>query len=383
MKTSKNEKGYALLMVLMLILLFTVLGMGLMAMNMNSATQFNTKEEQVMARHFAEMGVLHYKTKVESIVKDPSIQNNLSCADFPEAIEKPVENNVSEYTVTLLADSVCESTEKQMIIKIKSEGKAKDEDKAKEIEATIFISNTSEVENEGGTEEESSSSGKVPQKPAYPEVNWTSKSAITDLDDINSANPSKVIYGMTTQEPFIANGFVEVLSAVDVNKESQWTFKDHLLVAGSFATSTTGNNVSTIAVNEDFYIGGALHIKNHTIVNVGGDFIVMGDVDFGTKATLNVSGNALFDWKISNVAPHADITIHKNAYFKNSLGTVNNNANFCVKGDAFLWKENKWAPYLSTDQGYEGLTESCLGTAINNPIQKNWKVLPGLNAIYK
>ncbi|WP_084246405.1 hypothetical protein [Planomicrobium okeanokoites] len=383
MKTFKNENGYALLMVLMLILLFTVLGMGLMAMNMNSATQFNTKEEQVKSRHLAEMGVLHYKTEVESIVKNPSIKNSLSCSDFPEVLNEIIESNVSEYTVRLQTDSVCDATDKQMIIKIISEGKAVDESKAKEIEATILISNRSQNENDGETGDDSTALGNVPQKPPYPEEDWVRKSAVTDLDDINSANPSKVIYGITNQNPFIADGFVEVLGAVDVNKKSDWTFKNDLLVAGSFATSTAGKNVSTINIDEDFYIGGALHIKNHTIVNVGSDFIVMGDVDFGTKAIFNISGNALFDWKVSNVEPHADITIQNNAYFKNPLGTVKNNANFCVKGTAFLWKGNKWEPYLSTDDGYEGFNESCLGTSINNPGEKEWEVLPGLNAIYK
>ena len=81
MKAIKNEKGYALLMVLMLILLFTVLGMGLMATNMNSAKQFTTKENQVQARHQAEMGVLHYNAILKDKINSSST-SALKCSDI-------------------------------------------------------------------------------------------------------------------------------------------------------------------------------------------------------------------------------------------------------------------------------------------------------------
>lgn len=65
-----NEKGYALLTVLLLVMLFSVLGMGLIAMNTNASKQLNMKEEQVQARHLAEMGLLHYKSEVVEAIKD-------------------------------------------------------------------------------------------------------------------------------------------------------------------------------------------------------------------------------------------------------------------------------------------------------------------------
>ena len=48
-------------MVLLLVVVFTILGMGLLSINISSTKQFNKKEEQVQARHLAEMGILHYK----------------------------------------------------------------------------------------------------------------------------------------------------------------------------------------------------------------------------------------------------------------------------------------------------------------------------------
>ncbi|MFC6037851.1 hypothetical protein ACFPYN_00160 [Paenisporosarcina macmurdoensis] len=60
----KNQKGYILLIVLMLIIVFSVLGLSLLSLNITSAKQFNNKEKTVQARHTAEMGALHYKAYI-------------------------------------------------------------------------------------------------------------------------------------------------------------------------------------------------------------------------------------------------------------------------------------------------------------------------------
>ena len=70
MKIRYNERGGALLVVLLLVVVFKVVGMGLLTMNISAAKQFNKKEEQVQARHLAEMGVLHYKAEVKQTVDD-------------------------------------------------------------------------------------------------------------------------------------------------------------------------------------------------------------------------------------------------------------------------------------------------------------------------
>ncbi|EMF47988.1 hypothetical protein B481_0541 [Planococcus halocryophilus Or1] len=47
MKPIRNEKGYALLFVMLLVVLFTIMGMGLFTMNMNAAKQFSMKENKL------------------------------------------------------------------------------------------------------------------------------------------------------------------------------------------------------------------------------------------------------------------------------------------------------------------------------------------------
>ena len=50
-KIRGNEHGNALLMVLMVVVVFTILGVGLLSMNASASKQFDKKEEQVQARH--------------------------------------------------------------------------------------------------------------------------------------------------------------------------------------------------------------------------------------------------------------------------------------------------------------------------------------------
>ena len=64
-----NEKGSTLVMVLLIAVVITILGAALFTMNMSASKQFTNKEEQVQARHLAEMGVMHYQAKISDIVK--------------------------------------------------------------------------------------------------------------------------------------------------------------------------------------------------------------------------------------------------------------------------------------------------------------------------
>ena len=398
MRHKNNERGGALIMVLLLVLVFTILGMGLLTMNISAAKQFNKKEEQVQARHLAEMGVLHYKAKVHKRVKDYS-ENEFKVVMKDGKVDKaaslkkyyqglcsatssvdvvPESSSIGSYKL-VKGGADCQSSLEKMVLRVQSTGRV--DGTSKIIDAEVTISSGKEYGNGGsdGTD----ISGSLPQKPPYPENNWGNKPLITYLTDINNSNPAKVLYGIAVNKnPFETSAFVEIVGSVDMPKATYWSFNDHLLIAGDFKTNTGGNEDSTINVKKDFYIGGAFHhLSNHTNSNVGGDFIVMGDVAFGTKSNLSVKGNALFGWGISLVDTHAQIMIQENAYFKKPLGNVKNNANVCIKGEIFLWKNNDWAPYLPTDIGYDGFAKSCLGTSSGEPF--NWNVDSGVNAKYR
>ncbi len=87
MVISKNERGGALLLVLMLVVIFSVLGMGVLMLNISASKQLSKKEEQIQARHLAEMGIMHYKAEVEKIVTQVVLNNDSNIDNLRAKIE--------------------------------------------------------------------------------------------------------------------------------------------------------------------------------------------------------------------------------------------------------------------------------------------------------
>ena len=290
MNLKHNERGSALLMVLMIVVIFTVLGLGLLSMNISASKQFSMKEEQVQARHLAEMGILHYKAEIDKAVKNYNAKdfvyvmktiNGVTEIDMDASLRKyyrelcqaaestsiiPHTSTNGEYTVTkgMINCNPPANIPNEMVFDVKSIGVV--DSVSKIIDAQVTVASTNEtVKKENVT-------GEIPKKPPYPEENWNSKFTIYDLDTIRSS-PSKVEHGVTKKNPFVAQGFVELIGSLNINMKSDWTFKDHLLVSGSATMNTAGSNLSSITVDSDFYIGGAFHTNNHNKVNVGGTYL--------------------------------------------------------------------------------------------------------------
>lgn len=411
MRLRDNERGGTLVMVLLVVAVFTILGVGLFSLNISASKQFDKKEEQVQARHLAEMGVLHYQAEVDEKIKVyngefkpvySKDKDGFEYLNVEESKEKYVRELCQDVHLGTLTSEGTETgaytvrdieakkvdcntltfDEKKVVIEVESIGTAKGTPKVIKAEVKITPEDT---DGENGGEDSGNEwvPGGIPTKPKYPEGNWAQKPYIDNLDKIVNTDPAKVLRASTDQNPFETSAFVELVD-FDMQKKSNWTFKDHLLVQGSATMKTAGSNLSTLTVEKDLYIGGAFHTENHNKVHVGGNLMVMGDVEIGTESKVTVNGNALFDYKVSKVQPHAKITIYQNAYFKQPLGKVNQNAEFCVKGDVFLWKDSSWAPYLATDTGYQGFSKSCLGTSPTGPTGIfEWGVQPDVNAKYE
>jgi type II secretory pathway component PulK len=94
----KNQKGYVLLIVLMLIMVFTVLGLSLLTLNITSAKQFNNKEKIVQARHTAEMGALHYKAHIAKEWDKAENDINAEVNRFNGLKKKDREDYLNSYT---------------------------------------------------------------------------------------------------------------------------------------------------------------------------------------------------------------------------------------------------------------------------------------------
>lgn len=180
----QNEKGSTLIIVLLIVVVITILGAALFTMNMSASKQFTNKEEQVQARHLAEMGVVHYKEEAaeqvekEKFIKEYDNEGNyleeLSKKNYKENVCKaaqlvPIEiknEEGGEYISEEIGEKIegeerqkinCNSVEsdaEDITLYIKSTGLINETEK--EIEAEIKIKPISSTDNnennEGGDE---------------------------------------------------------------------------------------------------------------------------------------------------------------------------------------------------------------------------------------
>lgn len=397
MNYARNERGGSLLIVLLILVIFTLLGLSALAMNLTATKQLNKKGNMAQSRHLAEMGILHYKADIDNaVLRFNSVPANYmiytakgvvdqdkSFTKYKEGLCKIVSTIDVSSNVANINTGSYSFTKEPINCKVDkieqpfiSHGQSKNGNK--NIKATIIVAQS--VNLDGGNGTPPVLPGIPPQKPNSPAANAP---RVNDLDDIRKDNGYKVVHGTTSKDPFTTSAAIELLGSVDMNKKSTWIFGDNLLIGGSFSMKTAGNNLSTLTVNNDFYIGGSFHTDNHNSIIVSGNFIVMGNSNYGTKSSLQVNGNALFGSIVEVVDTHATITIEKDAYFQNPVRNIKNNANFCVKGRLFLWKNNKWVPYLPTDIGYSDFNQNCIGSSQGGSGNLfEWGVLPEVNPDY-
>lgn len=275
MKTSKNENGYALLMVLMLIILFTVLGMGLMATNMNSAKQFSAKENQVQARHQAEMGVLHYGAILKDKITSASA-SMIKCSDIDALLGSTKKISAGDYTIepANATGTSCKEMENSKLIEItiKSTGIING-DTEKEVEATFYAA------NQGISSTVPPVAGGVNAPPAIPPTTGT-----------------------------------EVKTVLTMKKDYE-TFSGNLIIKDLLDIG--GGNSDVLKVYKDLYISGDISIQNHACIGAGGDFTALKPFNWGNSKTA--------------------LLVRKDAFFPSAIGNWHKNqVNAYIFGDLYL-----------------------------------------------
>lgn len=258
MKLKNNENGYALLMVIILVLLFTTLGMGLLVMNINASKQFNLKEDQVQARHQAEMGVLHYKAILEDKVKSSSTLS-LSCNDLEGLLGSQKKLATTNYTVIPVNTSglFCKVKDngKLLEIKIKSTGFIDDKTK-KNVEATFYATNQ-------GLSSTAPPTGGIIMPPKVP----------------NSSD-------------------TEILNNLEIRKET--IEKQGNLIINNKLYFGVGYQ-GLLKIKKDLYVSGTLDIGNQACIATGSNFTVKDSINFGnSKTSLLVGKDAYFPSVITN-----------------------------------------------------------------------------------
>lgn len=295
----KNQKGYALLLVMLLVVLFTILGVGLLTMNMNASSQFNLKEEQVQARHLAEMGLLHYQDILEKTVDANT--TNLRCVKIEPLLDL-VNVDVltgSKYQLTgnSASGTSCVEQNGTLEVKVKSNSKG-DLRTEKTISATYFVKNSGvQVPITGNTTPSS------PVAPAKPTTNGSKLTAWNKSCGNNNEKKCKDA-NETIQE------FTEV-STIEM-KQNSLHFKDSLVINKLLVG---GGNGATLKVDKNMYVSNEIDVQNHACIAVGQNLVVKERID---------SKNKLY------------MVIYRDAYLPQVLGGTSSNNEMYVFGNVFL-----------------------------------------------
>ena len=399
MRLKNNEDGSTLLMVILLVAVIAILGTALFAMNASATKQFSNKEEQVQARHLAEMGVEHYQAKVsenlkrynrefipikkKGIVDEGESQKKYVKGLCEEVLPYSINNNdakTGDYKVEVTSKKphVCDVSNDNVTVSIISTGTAKETPIVIEAEITVTDPGTSggNIVNIGNAV------GFLLDKSKYPTSNTLTK--VKTFDDIGSLEAVKVANSTSKNNRFETSAFVEV-DSFNIQKSS-WTFTNHLLIKGNASFLDNG---TTLTVGEDLYIDGDFTSSNHSEINVGKNLIINGKTEFTNHLKMIVSGSALFVSGNFKIYPNARVEINQHAYFKSTVDAPGKSRDdtICVKGDILLWKTNSWQPYTQQDDGYNVFDKECLGTGQptsppDSSGRYNWKVKEAVKAIY-
>lgn len=323
-----NQKGYALLMVLMLILLFTVLGMGLLAMNMNASKQFNLKEEQVQARHQAEMGVLHYQKELEKYIaanKPTAIPDAVSFCNSitPATVSSAVTDK--RYTTTLKKGN-CTKTNNVLTIPLESNGVSGPKG-TETINAKLYL--------------------KIPVTPPEIPEPASGQEKITawkgcieegkngkENKNNNGSNDKNIKNCNMEYEKFTD---LSTITETVVLKKGELEFKDHLILN---SLRINGGNGQSIIVEKDLYIKNLLDVQNHSCFAVQGNLTISKKITSKNKLNIYVYGDANLPSDIDFTSPNNNIFVNGDVYFNgilkqpkpSSIGTFSKVAGYVDNG---------------------------------------------------
>lgn len=362
-----NEKGSTLIVVLLLVIVITILGAALLSMNMSATKQFTNKEEQVQARHLAEMGVSHYQAKISDVVNEHNTEepviyyidkgngkgkgkgnkaNDVKVVDEEKTrrehtrklCEKINEVSISDFKSILTTGDYemeiegldCENistADQNIVININGTGKVKATEREIGAEVTVFRLGNN-IDKEEGKED-------------------------SDLNEFEKPNPP-------------TNDVDERLS-FEMKKREELVISKNLYVKGNFSIDPGGGDEPNyLKVEKDLYVEGEMAFNNHACVVVEGDLTVLGNIDIKNKnkSFVIVFGNAYFEGKLNDKGSKASEVI----YVK---GKVNSKTGTSVRSYSELTKDGKQTCRIEDD----GPT--------NSEINKmKWGVEPNVNADY-
>lgn len=294
----KNQRGYALLMVMLLVILFTIIGMGLLTMNINASKQFNLKENQVEARHLSEMGILHYQNVLEKAVRANTI--DLKCTKIEPLLE--IVNNDSKsdlkYVVAGNGSSGNSCIDRGGTLEVrvlsKSEGSLSTE---KIITATYYIKNKGTQIPGNGASNPSS-----PLAPTKPISNGNKLTTWNKSCDKSGQKKCKDTHETIPE-------FTEV-TMIEM-KQNSLHFMESLVLDNLIVN---GGNGANLKVDKNMYVTNEIDVQTHACIAVGQNLVVKQNLESVNKLSMIIYRDAYLPQKLESTSPNNEMYIFGNVF---------------------------------------------------------------------
>lgn len=378
LKYIKNEKGMALLTVILMFTVFTILGMVVFNAITNNTKQIIKTEGTIQATDIAEMGVTYYKTaiqeKIEALnevgtasitsyfdslnISLGSLQIKKSISEDDVYFELQPITNISDYGVTNanpLVNNIVSyksADEKQIGVILKSKGYAKGQPR----DLSLHLIYDIRIDPEGIF------TINIPEDTDL-STNCGSSLSTSNYDNFNCVYDGDQSIGTLDS---ISDATLYISGDLDVSDKVNSISGGAIHVEGDLSIDNVLNNVrktSRIEVEGSADIN-KIDTTNQTINIVIGRNLFVNYLHNLKDSTIEVYGNAEIgnfpnptDSDISNIQS-TTITIYGNASLPNNFSTFHSSSKICVFGELLKGVNNEFV-YLKNETGFE--------TACGNP----------------
>ncbi|MGG3912772.1 hypothetical protein [Rossellomorea vietnamensis] len=325
MKHNKNEEGYALVTVLLIIVVFMVISLSFMGQSFNSVKQNKVVEKNYQSVALAEMGISFFQRAVRNAYLSNQEQvvnqvNQMRATDRRNKVEKSqeyynelvvplmkqaIQNSLESEQKTLkiedrddtfysIKDVNISSREKDVYITFSSLGKQEDENSTLSAAMTISVNDMGLTDGDGGGSD--------------PSITFS-------LPDFNQIKEPAGLAGKCKNPPVIYDSCSEIFIAGSGSfSQNHNQLDDKLLYAkGALVLGGNANNMSNTKIHSDgsmsigknmngaknvfievkgaVSLGGQLRM-DYSTVHVGGSMSLDGHLDMENQSFMYVGGSA-------------------------------------------------------------------------------------------
>lgn len=313
----REEKGYALVITLIVIIFIFLFASLLMSSILNSRKQFNMSEERIRLIDIAEMGVIHYETKVANDINKVNEEfgkkearhiliDQYAWAICSKILEKPDDQKVGiayKYSIHVQSQGVnCKQKVLQgedFTVNFTSTSLG---EKEKVINGTITVKGNGVPLVEGKNNNDGGSGTKPSENNEW----------IKDLEERKNYKIVKNVISASGQEKlkYEGNTFFQGI-AIQLSGQSSILVNGSSVIGGDYMGS--GQNEFTI--------------KGHTMFQKS--------IQMSGNAETNIYGNGLFKSSIQ-ISGNAIIRVAGDADFYGTFDLKNHKTHICVNGKTYL-----------------------------------------------